>query len=160
MNRFEKGHLNLPPVKAFITSTMKATGCSRKEAKREYNKLKTDVIYVNDLYQVNIDKSPPHNFGDEVIVWHISIKRRDKKAIHDWRHLQVIKNELVGEEIEAIEIYPKESRLVDTANQYHLWAFLNGWTIPVGFFGRSVTSESDEEYGTVQRPIDEDLNYG
>jgi len=28
---------------------------------------------------------------------------------------------IVGEEHEAFEVYPAESRLVDTANQYHLW---------------------------------------
>jgi hypothetical protein len=54
---------------------------------------------------------------------HLSIKRLDRYAIHDWRHLQQIKNEILGEELLAIEIYPPESELIDTSNQYHLWHF-------------------------------------
>jgi hypothetical protein len=37
--------------------------------------------------------------------------------VHDWRDLQRIKNQLVGPECEAVELYPAESRKVDTANQ-------------------------------------------
>jgi hypothetical protein len=44
--------------------------------------------------------------------------RLDGQAIHDWRELQRIKNEIVGDEIEAVELYPAESRLLDTANWY------------------------------------------
>lgn len=54
---------------------------------------------------------------------HLSIKRLDRGVIHDWRHLQQIKNEIIGEEQLAIEIYPPESELIDTSNQYHLWHF-------------------------------------
>ena len=52
---------------------------------------------------------------------HHIYKKKDKKAIHDWRHFQQIKNELVGSEVEALEIYPAESRLHDAVNQYHLF---------------------------------------
>jgi len=51
---------------------------------------------------------------------HLSIKRLDKHPVRDWRHFQRIKNELIGEENEAVELYPAQSRLVDTTNQYHL----------------------------------------
>lgn len=44
---------------------------------------------------------------------------------------QRIKNELLGDEYEACELYPAESRLVDGANQFHLWA-ING-QFPFGF---------------------------
>jgi hypothetical protein len=30
-------------------------------------------------------------------------------------------------------LYPKESRVLDAANQYHLYAFMNGERIPVGY---------------------------
>jgi hypothetical protein len=69
---------------------------------------------------------------------HLSIKRHDREAIHDWRDLQRIKNEIVGEEAEGIEIYPAESRLVDNANQYHLWC-VTGVRVPIGFTSRLVT---------------------
>lgn len=70
-----------------------------------------------------------------------------------WRDLQEIKNELVGPEHEAIEIYPAESKRVDSANQYHLWVFKDPtYRIPIGFQTRLVTE------GTIglsqQRPFE------
>ena len=69
---------------------------------------------------------------------YLSIKRLDKKSIHDWRHMQQIKNELVGTDYEAVEIYPNEKRLVDTANQYHLFVFPKNYLIPFGWHHRTV----------------------
>src|ERR1700742_3558802 len=69
----------------------------------------------NDLYQVEGRRYP----ADELA--HLNIRRTDGFPGRDWRHFQQIKNELVGAECEAIEIYPAESRLVDTSNKYHLW---------------------------------------
>ena len=54
----------------------------------------------------------------------IAIQRRDGAAVQDWRDLQAIKNELFGAGHEAIELYPAESRVVDTQNQFHLWVLL------------------------------------
>jgi hypothetical protein len=56
-------------------------------------------------------------------VIHLSIKRVDREPVTDWRHKQEIKNMVVGPEFEGIELFPAESRCVDTANQYHLWVF-------------------------------------
>ena len=81
----------------------------------------------------------------------LSIKRRDREPIHDWRHLQEIKNALVGEQCEAFELYPAEERLVDTANQYWLWCFADPtMRLPIGFTERSVCYETNWE-GTKQR---------
>lgn len=91
-------------------------------------------------YQVQIDRTPRHGFDMALI--HLSIKRVDREAIHDWRVLQAIKNALVGEECEAIELYPAESRLIDTANQYHLWAFTDPEVrLPFGWQERSVVDK-------------------
>lgn len=106
----------------------------------------TDEIWMNDKYQVN------RREGEEGLV-HLSIKRRDKKALPDWRDFQAIKNQLIGPECEAVELFPAESRLVDTANQYHLWGVRTpGFRFPFGFNdGRMVT---DEPLGkSVQRPF-------
>ncbi len=87
-------------------------------------------------------------------MWHLSIKRRDREPIDEnrWRILQHIKNTLLGEEHEAVEVYPAESRLVDTANQYHLWCFKeSGQQWPFGFTERYVTST--ESHGSKQRPL-------
>jgi hypothetical protein len=104
--------------------------------------LRTDVpekarphhIFVNSVYQVSVWYEHSDVFGD---VAHLSIKTHDKQARHDWRDMQRIKNELCGEEAEAVELYPAESRVVDTANQYHLFVFRQ-YKIPLGFTERLV----------------------
>jgi hypothetical protein len=108
--------------------------------------------FVNEVYQVNIQEIKD---TDGRPWMYLSIKRRDKKAIHDWRALQRIKNELVGEEYEAIEIYPRESELIDEANQYHLWVMEKGRICPVGFRGTRMTCTPEEAalVGAKQRPF-------
>jgi len=73
---------------------------------------------------------------------HLSLRRADRDAVHDWREMQRIKNELVGPEVEALELYPAESRLVDQANQFHLWCF-PGARIPIGFDQRAIAGPDD-----------------
>lgn len=98
-----------------------------------------DEIWHNGLYQVMIQRNVPSDIEGWPAMHWLSIKRVDKDWIHDWRHLQRIKNELIGEEFEAVELYPAESRLVDTANQYHLWALTApGRQFPFGYRQRLV----------------------
>lgn len=109
-----------------------------EEAQGMVRIVEQEVIVMNDKYQVNISPVFPGQKGWPDFV-HLSIKRRDKEPIHDWRDLQEIKNMLVGDENEAIEIYPAESRLVDCANQFHLWVFVDPEVrIPVGWKTRMV----------------------
>lgn len=97
---------------------------SRQACIDQYQRLRQDEVWLNDQYQVAIDKKPRHAFpGMEI--WHLSIKRLDKEPIHDWRDLQAIKDKLCGPHVEAIELYPHANRVADTANQYHLWAFIS-----------------------------------
>ena len=100
--------------------------------------------WVNSAYQVIIwrETNTPdqHSAGRHwpKMVW-LSIKRHDKGPMHDWRHLQWIKNDLVGEECEGVELFPAESRLVDQANQYHLWVVEKpGERFPFGYEEREV----------------------
>lgn len=96
----------------------------------------SDTIALSTEYQVAMREAET-GFNQHVL--HLSIKRIDREPIRDWRALQSIKNALVGEECEAIEIFPAESRLVDTANQYHLWVFVDPEVrVPVGFMTRLV----------------------
>ena len=85
-------------------------------------------------------------------MYHLSIKTHDRRPSRDWRDFQQIKNDLVGTEHEGLELYPAESRLVDTANQYHLWVLKDkGRQIPTGFSqGRMVSN--DEQGASKQRP--------
>ena len=88
-------------------------------------------------------------------VFSISIHRRDRKPIRDWRHMQSIKNDIAGDETEAIELYPAESRLMDTSNEFWLWCLPPGERIGVGFPNRTVaTPEEAARVGAKQRPLE------
>lgn len=131
-------------------------GVSVMEAEQILEEMRTAEVYLNNKYQVQVrDHQLDKNWPRMV---HLSIKRIDKEPVHDWRDLQRIKNELVGEECEGIELYPAESRVVDGANQYHLWVVKDpSKRIPVGFFdGRMVSgAEKAESIGAKQRPFEE-----
>jgi len=122
---------------------------TNEQAKQYYNEMYNCEVWKNDLYEVRVFRGSNADWLVHEKLWqgsmdYLSIKRIDKKAIHDWRHLQLIKNELVSEHREAIELYPKESRLMDTANQYHLFVFPKDYTIPLGWVKRSINYESQE----------------
>lgn len=105
-----------------------------------------ESMFVNNLYTVV--RQVDGEFGAVGVAFHLSIRRNDRRAIHDWRDMQRIKNELIGENEEAAEIYPDEKRLVDTANQYFLWGKF-GMQLPFGFDARIVCDDSNS--GAVQR---------
>ena len=93
---------------------------------------------------------------------HLSIKRADRQPCRDWRDFQRIKNQLAGPEWEAVELYPAESRLVDMANQFHLWCFEQ--PLGLGWQQRLVGNQAQADLtspGAVQRdPEAVDLQYG
>lgn len=70
-------------------------------------------VFLNNIYRVQLRREPP--------IVQLTITRLDGQPCKNWRHFQQIKNELVGPEFEAVELYPAESRLVDMDNEYHLW---------------------------------------
>ncbi len=138
-----------PPSEQLIAEWMRELQCSREEAIRimDEEDARTE-LWINDLYQVQV------RHMDDLMV-HLNIRRRDGGPIlRDWRHFQQIKNELVGPECEAIELYPAESRLVDTSNKYHLYAVKDPtFRFPIGFTERHVSYESGKTPGTKQRPL-------
>jgi hypothetical protein len=68
----------------------------------------------------------------------VGISLLDGSARHDWREFQRIKNDVVGPEWEAIELYPAESRLLDPSNYYLLWC---APAIALGMYeGRTVST--------------------
>jgi hypothetical protein len=107
-------------------------------------------VWRNNLYTVHVARSP---LG---YVTHLSIRRNDRAPIHDWRHFQRIKTELAGEDVEAVELYPHEGRLVDGANQYHLWVFPPGFVVPLGYDEGRAVDDSGGVPGAVQRPVPAD----
>ena len=106
-------------------------------------------FYVNDIYQVQV--APTGDNGDFL---HINIRRRDGGMVRDWRHFQQIKNEIAGEEREAVEIYPAESRKVDTSNKWHLWVLPEGAKVNIGWPERDISyKELRGVPGLRQRPL-------
>jgi hypothetical protein len=109
------------------------------------------AAWQNDRYLVLV-------FERENGVTELSIRRQDRDYPRDWRHFQRIKNEILGPEREACELFPAESRLVDGANQFHLWALPEGERFPFGYNdGRSVVDANDPRtagIGGRQRPLE------
>lgn len=49
-----------------------------------------------------------------------------------WAEMQKIKNELFGRERVGVEVFPKESELIDAANMYHIWILPENMNLPFG----------------------------
>ena len=110
--------------------------------------------WINDIYQVA--RRPLANEAGTIIAIHLCIRRLDGKVIfRDWRHFQWIKNQLVGEECEGLELYPAESRLNDTSNKYHLWVYTDPtYRIPVGMPNRNLQDDDGNRHpGYRQRKL-------
>jgi len=115
-------------------------GVTMRKAKESYrDTIENEKVYVNDLYYV---------FVNEENDWiHLSIKTHDKSTDHaiGWQHKQWIKNDICGVEAEGVELFPAESRMVNSANQYHIWVLTENRKIPCGWHeGRLVTDNTVE----------------
>jgi len=142
----------LPLSRSKLIREYQALGLTKKEAIKIIRDLRQDEVWANDEFTVTVTKDYPNGF--ELNVTELSIKRNDKEPIMDWRKLQQIKNALVGKECDAIQIFPAESRLVDTANQYWLFVFTDPTVrVPLGFTERHVSNTADIT-GSKQRPFD------
>lgn len=156
MNPLQPATIIRPPVKKFIQDCIRS-GLTRDQAKQAYNEFTPkDECWRNELYVVLVrrgldipeDMNPER---DPHLVW-LSIRRDDRGTNIPWRHKQKIKNQLLGPKNEAVEIFPAESRLVDGANQYHLFGYTDGRRVPFGFQTRSCTTVSIA--GSKQEPFE------
>lgn len=82
---------------------------------------------------------------------HVSIHRHDRSPMRNWRHLQQIKNEIAGEDRWGVEVFPPESYLVDSANEYHLYVMPVNADIPFAFHESIVSSDEQVEAYNEQR---------
>jgi hypothetical protein len=88
-------------------------------------------LYANETYRVEVRHAPPFI--------HLDIIRRDGAHCTNWRDFQQIKNEIIGPEYEGVELFPAESRLVDTSNEYHLWIAADpSFRFPFGYARRII----------------------
>lgn len=124
---------------------------SREDAEKYAKRAHQERVYRSRDWQVHV--LPVAGTDGWPNMLHLNCRRTDREPCHDWRELQMIKNILVGPEHEAVELYPAESRLTDTANNYHLWVILEpGLRFPFGFSGRAVFAAEDAaKYGAKQR---------
>ena len=109
---------------------------TKRQAKRQFKETCKEIFYANELYQATVDYSKWDAKSREGYIY-ISLKNHKRTTNVSWQHKQWIKNDICGEEMEAMELFPAESRLVNTANQYHLWVLDK---IPFGFNKRIVSS--------------------
>ena len=100
--------------------------------------------YINNLYSATV--SPPMDFpGVPCKVIHISISRIDRSNYIPWRHKQIIKNKLIGPTHEAAELFPSRDRVIDGANQFHLWALADSnVSFPFGYLGERDVLDQEE----------------
>ncbi len=82
-----------------------------------------------------------HTYAAQVVVTytsigpvsHLKVRRHDGKTNRlTWDELMVIKNEMLGEDVLAVEIFPRDCDVVNEANVRHLWELPDGF-LPRGF---------------------------
>jgi hypothetical protein len=104
-----------------------------------------DVIWKNGVLAVMVEPEYADFSPAQIPILHLSLRTEDRKPFHDWRWFQRAKSELCGWDTEGVELYPSEARLLDGSNQYHLYVFPPGVTLPWGIFGgRSVADNEDQ----------------
>ena len=137
----------LGPATRIIPEDLLALAASEPDVASAIDEVKE--IWRNDRYVVHVTRR------EDGTVSCLSIRRADRKPADDWRHKQLIKNQLAGEDVEGFEIYPRKDRTMDTANQAWIWCLPPGVEIPAGFPGRIVTGPGEDPRFTSskQRPF-------
>ncbi len=87
----------------------------------------------NNIYAVQVFARARINAPS---VKHLAIRRHDGDEVHGWSDLQRIKNEIVGPDFAALEVYPPESDVVDQANMRHVFVLPKGEPAPFTIIGR------------------------
>ena len=84
-------------------------------------------FYVNNFVSVQV--CPVQT--DWGKVQRLGIRRHDEKPNLTWKEKQRIKNELFGDELIALEVFPKQSELIDQANMIWLWVLPADFDLPL-----------------------------
>lgn len=75
-------------------------------------------------------------------VLHLAIRNASGSEI-SWSSKQRIKDELVGRDRVAVEVFPSREQLVDGANMYHLWALPEETALPFTLKGEVAPDDAD-----------------
>lgn len=73
--------------------------------------------------------------GTSVAARRLVVKKRSGRDGITWDALQAIKNEVLGEDVRAIEVFPRAGELVYEINARHLWEVPDGVNVPC-LYGR------------------------
>lgn len=85
----------------------------------------------NSRYIVNLYQYDTPRVG---IVTQLAIRRVDGGEVQSWDDIQRVKNEVLGTDVEACEIYPAEVRRVASGRRHYLWCLPAKQAFPFGFF--------------------------
>lgn len=130
-------------------------------AEESYQYQKRSEKWENSKYKVTFDKQCDHVHPDwpkGLKCWYISFSMKDGGHLLDWREIQEIKNQVVGEEHEAVMLFPKDSRCMDTANQFHLYIIGDkDQEFPIGWQCPKAISDDVGESNCKQRKLEEEI---
>lgn len=155
MTPFALADIIKPSLDKYLEAT-RELGIDDEFAKKMYEENGKEVCFKNDKYTVLVSDYEPEDSAfllPQEMIW-LSIRRNDREPVTDWRELQQIKNILVGPENEGLQLFPAESRLVDSSNQFHMVVLRDGTKrFQFGFKRRGV---SDTPFlNSKQRPFSE-----
>lgn len=95
-------------------------------------------------------------------VEHVTITRKFEGAIRTdgsgdftWKEKQEIKDELFGKNRAAVEVYPTEDRLIDSADVYHLWVFDKNYKLPFGIHPKEYQKAINRGYSITEGELNE-----
>ena len=144
--------LNYPLLKQLLKE--RNTDMSKKKLTKllfeRFEHSKTTDCYMNDKFQVDVDWYAENDKGvttpneDIGLVW-LSFKtiKRDEngdtlKIDMSYQEMQHMKRCILGDDFDAVCLFPAKEREVDTCNQYHLWIPVDketrkGLRFPIGW---------------------------
>jgi len=127
----------LPKKSAFLVEQMRA-GVDITLARQRYAEHESAELWGSDRYLVIVYKDYDGEMnpvgGPRTM---LSIRLVDGEPFANWADIQLIKNQLLGNEAELAMLFPAESRKVDIENQY--WVYDNaGEAFPFGINRRQV----------------------
>jgi len=90
--------------------------------------VKNARCFKSPVFVVLITEEVYEEVGEMV---HISVSRKDKRPVESWSDMQEIKNHFTGPERVGVQVFPRESDLVDLYNAYHIWVYPEGHDGPM-----------------------------
>ena len=138
------------PATPIRSTTAVEAAKTRPDVAKAMEELAKQEVWANDRYVAVVSRD-----YDDGEVSMISFHRRDRGALVDWRHKQMIKNDIAGPGRWAMELFPPEEHKTDQANQSWLQVMPPGFDPPFGLRGRHVEAPGEgEDVGQRQRAFE------